>query len=128
MEIENALHDVTAVNFVHDIPLKDALAYLRELHSHRNLVRDAKALSDEGISFDNTVNLTVTGVSLRSALSMMLEPLLLDHIIQNETMVITTQRSKADATSSRPAFTTPADFQIPSLKRIGRDHHHIGRT
>jgi len=109
-KIERALLDPTETNFT-DIPLTDALDYLQEVHQIP-IWKDIKALSDEGVSFDNTVNLVVSGVSLRSALSLMLEPLLLDYIIENEMMVITT-RTKADTTFETRVYNAS---RLPNIK------------
>ena len=69
--IERELLSTTEVNFT-DIPLKDALDYLEELH-HIQIVVDNKALSDDAVSVDSTVNLTLSGVSLQTVLRLMLD-------------------------------------------------------
>ena len=93
LKIEKALHDSTEVAFT-DQPLKQALDYLEDVH-HIEILIDQAALSDEGISTDQPVNLVLSGVSLKSALRLILDQLQLDYIIKNEVMMITT-RTKAD--------------------------------
>lgn len=89
----------TEVNFS-DIPLKDALDYIEELH-HIQIWVDTSALSEEGISIDATVNLVMSGVSLRSVLRLILEPLLLTYVIEDEYLKITTKTVADDATAIR---------------------------
>ena len=91
--IQQALTESTEVTFT-DQPLKEALDYLESIH-HIEIYIDAAALSDEGISTDQNVNLVMSGVTLRSCLRLMLEPLNLTYIIEDEVMKITTQ-AKAD--------------------------------
>jgi len=88
LKIEQTLKEPTEVNFT-DIPLKDALNYLEELH-HIAIWIDNKTLNEEGISTDTTVTLTMSGISLRSSLRLLLSPLLLDYVIRNDVLIITT--------------------------------------
>lgn len=107
--VENALKDPTEVNFT-DIPLKDALDYLEELH-HIQIWIDSKALSDEGISVDNAVTLLMSDVSLRSVLRLLIEPLGLEYVVQREILVITT-KTVADQTFENRVYNTT---RLPNL-------------
>lgn len=51
---------------------------------------DEPALMDEGISNDSPVNLSLAGISLKSALRLMLEPLQLTAVIDEQVLKITT--------------------------------------
>ena len=93
--IEQALLRDTEVAF-NDIPLEEALNYVKDFHSIE-IILDKEALRADGIATDSQVNLNISGVSLSSALNLLLEPLKLDYVIKNELLVITT-RSTADET------------------------------
>lgn len=88
-KIYSALDDITDVEF-QDSPLTEVVDFLKDLHNIQ-IVIDEAALTDEGISTDSQVNLTLSGISLRSALKLMLEPHLLTYIVEDEVMKITTQ-------------------------------------
>jgi RNA polymerase sigma factor (sigma-70 family) len=87
-KIETALADDVEVDL--QMPLKDALHYIEQEFKIR-IVVDKLALDDEGISTENDVSLNIAGVSLKSALKLILEPLKLDYIVKNEYLLITTQ-------------------------------------
>jgi hypothetical protein len=87
-KIEAALEQPTEVSFT-DNPLEEALNYLEDVH-HIEIWMDRQALVSDGVAPDQQVTLVITGVALKSGLSMILEPLNLDYIIKNEVLVITT--------------------------------------
>ena len=109
VKIERSLKDSTEVNFT-DVPLNDAFDYLKELHNIEIWV-DSTVLRDEGISIDQTVMLVMSGVSLKSALRLMLEPLNLDYVILNDVLTVTT-RAKADETFETRVYNTK---RLPEL-------------
>jgi uncharacterized membrane protein YgcG len=88
--IYQALGQNTEVDF-QDSPLTDVVDYLKDLHNIQ-IVIDEVALNDEGISPDSPINLALAGISLRNALKLMLEPLQLTYVVQDEVMKITTKR------------------------------------
>ena len=91
--IEQSLLQDTEVNFVGS-PLETVFNYLEDLHSIEIWV-DKESLTADGINTDVPITFGMSGISLDSALNLMLEPLQLDYVIKNEVMVITT-RVKAD--------------------------------
>ena len=107
--IQKALLETTEVSFT-DNPLEEALNYLEDLH-HIEIWLDKAALSDEGINSDQQITLVMSGISLRSALRLMLEPLGLTYLIEDEVMKITTQ-AKADEKMSTRVYPV-ADLVIP---------------
>lgn len=107
--IRNELKQTTEVNFT-DIPLKDALDYLEELH-HIEIWPDLKTLSEEGISTDTTVTLVMSGITLRSVLRLLLEPLLLTYMVEDEVLKITTQTAADEKLSTR--VYPVADLAVP---------------
>ncbi|MGQ9574389.1 MAG: hypothetical protein ACUVUC_03660, partial [Thermoguttaceae bacterium] len=70
-------------------PLTDVIDHLRNVHNI-NIVLDMKALEDQQIDpSTQMVNLSLKGVSLRSALRLMLNPMDLTYIIEDEVLLIT---------------------------------------
>ena len=113
--IQTALLEPTEVAF-NDIPLEEALNYLKDLHSIEILL-DKVALQADGIATDTQVNLNLSGISLRSALRLLLEPLLLTYVIEDEVMKITTQ-VKADEKMSTRVYPV-ADLVVPIISLGG---------
>jgi hypothetical protein len=107
--IQKALTETTEVSFT-DNPLEEALNYLEDLH-HIEIWIDKQSLQDEGVATDQQITLVMTGISLRSALRLMLEPIGLTYIIEDEVMKITTQ-AKADEKMSTRVYPV-ADLVIP---------------
>lgn len=112
--LDTALREQTEISFTEN-PLSEALSYLTDLH-HVEIIVDKRALQEEGVSEDSQVSLKTSGVSLKSGLRLFLEPLGLDYVIQNETLMITTQ-SKADEMFETRVYTvrrlkgmTPAEL------------------
>ena len=87
--IKQALSEQTEIQFV-DITLQEAVQYLSELHSIP-IILDEKALAQEGIATDAILNQNLRRVALRSALNIMLKPLGLTYIIEDEVLKITSQ-------------------------------------
>jgi len=95
-KILTALNEPTEVAF-NDNPLTEALNYLKDLHGIEIWI-DKEALSVDGIVSDQQqVNLNLSGITLRSALRLLLEPLALTFVIDAEVMKITTHKA-ADKT------------------------------
>ncbi len=94
-----ALSDTTEVAFA-DAPLEEGLKYLEDLHSVE-IWLDKETLINESITPDTQVNLTLSDVSLRSALRLLLEPLGLTYIIESEVLKVTTQATADKAIITR---------------------------
>jgi type II secretory pathway component GspD/PulD (secretin) len=92
--IQDALNSKTEVAFA-DNPLQEALNYLEDLH-HIEIWIDKQALTVEGVNADQPVSLVISGVTLQSALRLLLEPLGLTYLVEDEVLKITTQ-SKTSA-------------------------------
>jgi hypothetical protein len=92
--ILDALGKPTTVEFL-DLPLEDALTFLKEYHNI-NIYIDKATLTDEGVAMDQPVTLKLAGVRLESVLNLLLQPVLLDWLIGDEVLKITT-RTWADA-------------------------------
>ena len=89
-KIENALKESTELHFpAPGQPLQDVIDYLKDSHGIMIQI-DKKALDDVGIGSDATVEIDLKGISLRSALKLMLRPLDLTYIVKDEVLLITT--------------------------------------
>ena len=86
--IEAALDSRTEIKVV-ETPLQDVIDHLKKYHSIEIQI-DVKALSDVGITPDERITRDLKGISLRSALRLMLRDLDLTYIICDEVLLITT--------------------------------------
>jgi hypothetical protein len=88
--IRAALDEKTELDFT-DQPLSDVIEYLKAKHEIE-IQLDQKALADAGVSSDTTVTRNIKGITLRSALRLLLGELDLTYVIQNGALMITTKR------------------------------------
>lgn len=89
MEIRKALEgDPVTMNFV-DFPLSDVMDDLSNRYK-MHIELDNRALQDLGIDASRLITATYRGMTLRSALKLMLEPLDLTYIIEDEYLLVTT--------------------------------------
>lgn len=99
IRIDKALREQTEVSFA-DNPLHEALDYLEDLHKIEITV-DKRALEAESVPEDAPISLKISGVTLKSVLRLVLAPLGLDYVIQNETLMITSQERAAEFFETR---------------------------
>ena len=97
--IRKTLDAPTDVDFI-EMPLKDALRYLQDLHGI-NIWLNSARIADEGVSTDQPITLQLTGVRFRSALKLMLEPLALSYVVDDDILKITTAVDASEAISTR---------------------------
>jgi hypothetical protein len=90
--IRRALTSHTEIDFL-DTPLRDALNYLKDHHAIQ-IWPNEQAMTDEGIAIDTPVTLSIRGVRLESALDLLLRPLHLDYVIEDEVLKITTHEQE----------------------------------
>lgn len=86
--ILEALDDDTRLEFI-ETPLEQVVEFLKEMHDI-NIELDTIALDDVGIGRDVPITRNIKGLSLRSALRLMLMELDLTYEIRNEVLLITT--------------------------------------
>ncbi len=86
--IEKALDSQTLVDFI-ELPLGDVVDFLKDRHDIE-IQLDLKALGDVGLSRDEPITKELKGLSLRSALNLILDDLELTYLIANEVLLITT--------------------------------------
>ncbi len=98
-KLRRALDKPTNVEWL-ELALEDCVTYLSEFHGI-NIILDKTKLTEEGVALDQPITLKLQGVTLRSVLKLLLEPVQLTYMIQNEVMKITTSASAADVLSTR---------------------------
>jgi hypothetical protein len=89
--IRAALETPTIIEFV-ETPLADIVEYLKDYHKVE-IQLDKKALDDNGVSSDTPVTRNLRGISLKSALALILRNLNLTTVIDNEVLMITTSEA-----------------------------------
>lgn len=72
-----------------ETPLRDVIAQIRDAHNIP-VELDVKALEDAGVDLDMPVTQNLSGVSLRSALRLLLGNLDLTYLVKDEVLLITT--------------------------------------
>jgi len=87
-KISEALERVIRIDFV-DLPFEDAIDFLRD-GQKIPIWLDKATLTDEGVALDQPITLKLAGVTLRSVLKLLLEPLQLTYVIEDDVMKITT--------------------------------------
>lgn len=124
LKIEDALYEKTECDFI-DQPLSDVMDYFKQLHGIE-IQLDKKALSAAGVDGDMPITRSLKGVTLRSALKLILGELDLTYVIRHEVLLIT---SKTEADSMQEVRVYPvADLvdQNPFRRRAAR-RFGIGR-
>ncbi len=107
--ILSALDEQTVLEFKLT-PLKEAFGYIAELHNIP-IAFDIKSMKTVGITKDSAITRAVSGMSLRSALHLILEPLNLDFTIRDEVLVITSA-SGAEARLTAPGHSRSVANEI----------------
>jgi hypothetical protein len=83
-----ALDEKTELKFV-DMPLADVVEYLKVRHDIE-IQLDGKALSEAGIGSDVPITRSLKGITLRSALNVLLADLDMTFVVDNAVLTITT--------------------------------------
>jgi hypothetical protein len=98
-KIRRSFSKPTTVEFL-DLPLEDCITFLKEYHNI-NIWLDKATLADEGVALDQPVTLNLAGVTLRSVLKLLLEPMQLTYVIEDEVMKITTSAKAGEKLTTR---------------------------
>lgn len=110
MELQKALHTEVDVKF-DNRPLSEVLETLGRM-AGVNVFLDPQGLHAEGITTDEPVTINLTRpISLRSALNLVLEPLRLSYVIQNEVLRVTSEQTRN--ANVYPRVYNVADLVIP---------------
>jgi hypothetical protein len=108
-KIGAALTEKTEIDFS-DQPLSDVIDYLKSKHEIE-IQLDSKALADTGIDSSTTVTRNLKGISLRSALRLLLGELDLTYVIRDEVLLITSKTEAENIVSTR--VYPVADLVVP---------------
>ena len=92
-KIDEQLHALSHVDFV-ETPLSEVIDYLKDLHGIE-IQLDTNALKGLGVAADTPISKNLKGISLKSVLKLILEPLQLTYTIKNEVLLITSQEKVA---------------------------------
>ncbi len=79
--------DKTITLSVQNTPLSEVVAYFARQLSI-NVVLDHESLTEKGIATDTPVTLQLQQITARSALELLLRPLMLSSVIDNEVLVV----------------------------------------
>ncbi|MGD9648158.1 MAG: hypothetical protein AB7U73_20780, partial [Pirellulales bacterium] len=114
-DIMKALDDDTTLDFV-ETPLTEVVQYLEDLHKIQ-IELDIAALDEAGIPPDTPITRNLSGISLRSALRLILSEHDLTYIIDNEVLMITTTEEAQNklVTKVYPV----ADLVVPIQSMMG---------
>lgn len=108
--IQKALKEQVEVRFS-DRPLKEVLETLGSLVGI-NVYPDPQGLAAEGVTTDTPVTINLSQpISLKSALNLILDPLRLSYVIQNEVLLITSEQTRKS--QIYPKVYNVADLVIP---------------
>jgi hypothetical protein len=94
-----------------DTPLKDAMEFLADAH-HITILIDENALEEEHVNIDEPLNHTLSGIKLASAMNIILDPLKLTYILEDEVIKITSLKKMETKPISRA-------YQTGYLKALG---------
>jgi hypothetical protein len=121
-KIIKALDEPTEMDFV-DTPLKDVVDSLKTRHGIE-IQLDLKALSDAGVTPETTITRSLKGISLRSALRLMLAEKELAYIIDHEVLLITT--AEVAKTKTVTKVYPVADLVLPINNSAGINPFQTG--
>ena len=124
-QIQAALEETTRVEFI-DTSLNDAMEFLSHQHNITILL-DERGLAEIDIELNEPITQVLSGVSLQSALKIILEPLELKHVVEDEVLKITgappngpldlSKRSEAEEKiEAALTYPTEIEFVDTSLK------------
>ena len=88
-KIDEALDSPTQLEFI-ETPLQDVIDYLKDFHDIEIQI-DKRALEGVGLGTDTPITKNLKGISLRSALKLLLREQDLTYVVQDEVLLITTQ-------------------------------------
>ncbi len=114
-KIYRELGNSTDLEFA-DTPLSDVVDYIKSKHDIE-IQLDPKGLTDAAVDPSAPVTKSVKGISLRSALRLILEEFDLTYVVQDEVLKITS-KEKADEILTTRVYPV-ADLVIPVMTRMG---------
>lgn len=97
--IQRVLDTSTSVSWT-DKGLETALSEIEKRHGIEIWI-DKQALSDDGIDTEQEVTLAIKSIPLKKCLQLILEPLALTYVIEDEVLKITTQEKSNSSVATR---------------------------
>ena len=121
-KIFEALRQPTSLEFI-ETPLRDVVDYLKDLHGIEIQI-NYRALEEIGVSADTPLTRNLKGISLRSALRLMLRELDLTYSVQDEVLLITTPEEVESALTAK--VYPVADLVLPINSGPGANPFQLG--
>ena len=115
-KIVSALKDQTDVEFL-ETPLADVISLLKEMHGIE--IQLDRSLDDAGIGPDTPVTRNLKGISLRSALRLILRDLELTYVIRHEVLLIMTPDAAGANLITRAYPVIDLVVPIPDARTLG---------
>jgi hypothetical protein len=91
VKIIASLEKPTTVEFL-DLPLEDCFTFLKEYHDI-TIHLEKSAFKEADVPLDSAVTMKLNGVRLESALKLMVQPLLLDYLVEDDVLKITSKKA-----------------------------------
>jgi hypothetical protein len=120
--IFEALQEPTALEFI-ELPLADVVELLKDMHDIEIQI-EYRALEEVGMSRDTPVTRNLKGISLRSALKLMLRELDLTYTVRDEVLLITTPERVAEELTAK--VYPVADLVLPINSNVGANPFQMG--
>ena len=98
-QVLSALEKPTTVEFL-DLALEDCITALHEM-SNLPLWMDKQTLTDEGVALDQPITLKLKGARLESVLNLLLRPVQLAYLPEDDVLVITTSTKAGEILITR---------------------------
>jgi general secretion pathway protein D len=113
-EIQKSLSKPVEVKFVNR-PLNEVVNVLSQM-TGVNIYLDPQGLHAEGVTVDTPVTLDLSmPISLKSALNLLLEPLRLSYVIQNEVLRVTSQQTRDSNVYAKVYYVADLVIPIPNF-------------
>ena len=121
-QIFDALRQPTTMEFI-EMPLQDVVDYVEDLHDIEVEI-DFRAIEEVGLSSDTPITRNLKGISLRSALRLVLGELDLTYTVRDEVLLITT-REEVEADLTTKVYPV-ADLVLPIRTGAGANPFQLG--
>jgi hypothetical protein len=118
VRIQQALEEPTELEFV-ETALGDVVGFLKDRHGIE-IQLDLRALEAAGVASDTPVTIDLRGITLRSALRLLLRQLDLTYAVKDEVLLITTPEMAATMLESRVHRVTDIVLPIQNLSGFGQ--------
>tara|TARA_R110002095_G_scaffold185829_4_gene163048 strand:+ start:2510 stop:3418 length:909 start_codon:yes stop_codon:yes gene_type:complete len=117
-QFQEQLNENVEANFV-DAALKDVVIFYADI-TGANIVLFNSDLAEEGLTEDDSVSISLSNVSLKTALELILEPMGLTYVVDRDVVIITTKIKASSLLKTRvyPVAdfgTTPEDYAALDL-------------